>query len=160
MIIPGLHKRHLVILGLCAYTLQAIATADGAFKLNHALFFAVGKNGQAGWVRTLSWMNTSADAIDRWSIDRWGKDPWIVQGEMIARYSASCVTTPKPGIGYLSRATISLYHSSSKKDIKTLGTPFCKSVSGNLAYLTPNPDQMFEVNPRNPKEYGTVNVNH
>lgn len=156
MIVPGLRKRHLLILGMCAYTLSAIATADGAFRLNHSLFFSIKENGQAGWMRSLAWMDKSSDSIDRWSIERFGKDPWAVQGEMLARYTKSCVTTPSAGMGYLPKAKINVFHNAKKKRIETLGTPLCKTVAGSFRYLTDDPNTLFEVNPQNLKDYGAV----
>lgn len=107
----------------------------------------------------MSWMDNSADSIDRWSAERFGKDPWTMQGEVLARYTKDCVTAPKPGQGYLSAAKISIFHNSKSKDIRILGTPYCKRVSGTWIYLTIKPDEIFEVNPRNPKDYGYGAIN-
>lgn len=150
--------RHLLILGMCAYTLQAIATADGAFRLNHDLFFATKDNAVAGWQRTLAWMDTSANSIDKWSIERFGKDPWLMQGEMLAAYTTDCVSTPSNG-GYASPEKINVFHNAKKKNLDMLGTPLCKAVSGDLRYLTKTPGVMFQVNPQNPKQYGSVRAN-
>lgn len=157
MIVPGLRKRHVLILGLCAYTLQAIATAEGPFRLNHSLFFAVGENGKAGWTRSLGWLDKSADLIDKWSIERFGKDPWAQQG--FDRYAQGCVTTPSIGKGYVSIERINLYQKAKKKDLTTLGTPLCKTLSGNLRYVTDNPSVLFEVNSTNLNQYGAVRQN-
>jgi hypothetical protein len=159
MILPGLRKRHLLILGLCAYTLQAIATADGPFKLNHSLVFATKENGEAGIARTLAWMDKSSDAIDTWSIERFGKDPWMTQGEFLSQYTKDCVTTPSRN-GYLSPAKISLYHNSKKRSLQQLGSPLCKTTAGSLRYITGDPSRVFEVNPKDLNDYGAVKFDH
>ena len=136
--------------------MQAIATADGAFRLNHSLAVQVKERGWAGATQSLGWMDKSADAIDRWSIKQFGKDPWLAQGDFLARQVGDCVTTPSYGNGYLSNAQISVYHRALKKDLKVLGSPLCKTVSGNLRYLTSDPQKLFEVDSANLYNYGSV----
>ena len=148
---PGLRKRHILIILLSAYTLQAIATADGPFRLNHRLFAQLQTNGQSGWARALIWMDRSSDQIDKWSIDRFGRDPWAVQGNLLGTYTNDCVTAPSPGRGYLTTAQISLFKS--QQNANALGPPLCKTIAGKLRYTTNIPGQVFDVNP---KPHGTI----
>ncbi|MBW4422290.1 MAG: hypothetical protein KME13_24265 [Myxacorys californica WJT36-NPBG1] len=159
MNIPGLRVRHLLIMIGCAYILQAIATADGAFRLNHSLLSAIKDNGAAGWQRSLIWLDKSADSLDKWSIDRFGKDPWIANGEMLAQYTSDCVTSPSNGKGYLSTEKIKVFRNAKKKDLRTLGMPLCKTITGDLRYTTSTPGTFFHVNPNNLNQNGSVRAN-
>lgn len=155
-IIPGLRLQHLLILSTCFYLMQAIATADGRFALNHSLAVQIKERGWEGIKQSLGWMNTSADAIDKWSAKQFGKDPWASQSDFLSSQTHDCVTTPSYGRGYLSPEKISRYHHAKQKNLTVLGSPLCKSVSGNLRYLTSDPNQLFEVNSKDLNDYGTV----
>lgn len=152
--IPGLRLWHLFVLVSCLYLLQAIATADGAFKLNHALAIAIKERGYSGFMQSLRWMDRYSDSIDKWSAEQFGKDPWAMQGEMLGRFTSDCVTTP--GRGFASRAEINRFRTAKKKDLSILGTPLCVAVSGNWRYLTDDPNVVFEVNPQKLDEHGIV----
>jgi len=156
LVIPGLHLRHLVILGFCFYLFQAIATADGAFKLNHDLFFAVRDRGYQGVMKSLTWLNVVSDRFDRWTADQFGKDPWTIQGDLLSRYTRDCVSTPVPG--FATKAKINRYIKSKQKDLRILGRPLCRSVSGNFRWLIDDANKVFEVNPSNLSEYGLVDI--
>lgn len=154
LIIPGLRGWHLITLGMSFYLLQAIATADGAFKLNHDLAFSLKERIPAGLQVLSKRLDKSADQLDRWSIEQFGKEPWIVESSITARYASDCVTTP--GRGYLSKAKIHRFRTAKQKDLKILGTPFCVAVSGRWRYLIDDPSKVFEVNPNNLNQYGSV----